>query len=416
MIEGKMKIFLVGGAVRDKLLDLPSPDRDWVVVGSTPQQMLDQGFRAVGKDFPVFLHPETHEEYALARQERKSGRGYTGFQFNTDNTVSLEEDLLRRDLTINAIAMDENGELHDPYSGQSDIEQRLLRHVSPAFAEDPVRVLRVARFAARFHTLGFKVADETLELMKSMVTAGEVDHLVAERIWKETARALQESSPQVFIEVLRACGALSKLFPEIDNLFGIPQPAEHHPEIDTGVHSLMCLTRITELTLAPEARFAALVHDLGKAETPKELWPRHIAHEQRSLPLIEQMCGRLCAPNQYSELALIVAEFHTHAHRAFELTTKKLLATLKRIDALRRPQRFELFCLCCQADSQGRLGFENKPYPQANYLREARMAIADIDTKAMAASGLHGAAFGQALHLKQLEKLNSLKQRFMHTN
>ena len=409
-----MHVFLVGGAVRDILLNIPSPDRDWVVVGGTPDKMVAAGFKPVGKDFPVFLHPQTNEEYALARQERKTGKGYKGFTFHTSPDITLEEDLLRRDLTINAIAQSAEGEFLDPFNGQQDIHDKILRHVSPAFAEDPVRVLRVARFAARFHHLGFRIAAETYALMQSIVASGEIDHLVQERVWKEFSRALSEQSPSVFIEVLRDCGALKRLMPELDMLFGIPQPEKHHPEIDTGLHSLLSLDRCAQLTPSAEARFAALIHDLGKGLTPPEKWPSHHGHEHAARPSVVALCDRLGAPNSFRDLALGVAEFHTHGHRALELTAKTLLTTLQRLDAYRRPERFKLFCICCQADAQGRTGLEHQPYPQADYLQQALETLQSIDTKAMAVSGLKGAAFGDALHKKRLSRLEELKRSTAH--
>ncbi len=412
----KMKIYLVGGAVRDKLLKQPSPDKDWVVVGASTEQMLQAGYQPVGKDFPVFIHPQTKEEYALARQERKTGRGYTGFEFCTSPSISLEEDLLRRDLTINAMAIDEEGKLIDPYKGLQDLEQRKLRHVSNAFQEDPVRILRVARFAARYHHLGFTIAEETLTLMNSMVLNGEVDHLVPERVWKELVRALAEPSPHVFIESLRACDALKRLMPELDALFGVPQPEQHHPEIDTGIHSLMSLQCATKLSDCTEVRFAALIHDLGKGTTPKDQLPRHIDHEARGVPLIKTLCQRLGAPNQHRDLALLAGEFHTHCHRALELKPATLLKTLKRLDAVRRPERFEQFCLCCKADARGRTGFENHNYPQAEYLRSALQLLQKVDTRIFIRQGLEGAAFGEALHKHRLELLTDLKNRYAKTN
>jgi len=408
-----MQIYLVGGAVRDKLLNYPSPDHDWVVVGSTPEQMIAAGYQTVGKDFPVFLHPETKEEYALARQERKSGHGYQGFIFHTSPAITLEEDLLRRDLTINAMAMDSNSQIIDPYGGLDDLEKRQLRHVSPSFAEDPVRVLRVARFAARYHHMGFTIADETLALMRSMVDAGEVSHLVAERVWKEFSRALSETSPHIFIETLRACGALRVLMPEVDCLFGVPQPEAHHPEVDTGLHSLLSLQRICELSTSPEARLATLLHDLGKGLTTPEQWPSHHDHETAGLTPVSHLCERLNAPNTFKELALAVCEFHTHSHRALALTPKTLLKMLQRLDAFRRPERFEQFCLCCQADARGRTGFEQHPYPQAAYLLAARSALDAIDTQAIAATGVTGAAFGEALHKQRLTILKKLRENYL---
>lgn len=410
-----MKIYLVGGAVRDKLLQRPVTERDWVVVGSSPEQMQQLGYSPVGKDFPVFLHPQSKEEYALARTERKTGRGYGGFSFYCGAEVSLEEDLIRRDLTINAMAEDEQGNIIDPYNGRRDLDEKILRHVSPAFAEDPVRILRVARFAARYHQLGFKLADETLELMRSMVSIGEVDHLVAERTWKETERALGEPNPEIFIQLLRNCNALERLFPEIDALFGVPQTAIHHPEIDTGIHTLMSLQQAVKLGGNVCVRFATLVHDLGKATTPKEEWPRHIAHEERSLPLVTQLCTRITAPKEFKELALLTAQWHTHCHRALELKPATVLKVLHATDAFRRTERFEQFLLCCEADARGRTGFENRAYPQADYFRQCLTVAKAVDIDAVKAQGLSGPAFGEALDKQRMEKLTTLKQEHSQT-
>lgn len=409
-----MKTYLVGGAVRDKLLGRPVTEQDWVVVGATPEQLQAQGFTPVGKDFPVFLHPQTKEEYALARTERKTGHGYAGFSFYCGEEVTLEEDLIRRDLTINAMAEDEQGNIIDPYRGQSDLQQKILRHVSPAFAEDPVRILRIARFAARYHQYGFHVADETIALMQSMVSNGEVDHLVAERIWKETERALAEPNPEIFIQVLRACHALEKIFPEIDALFGVPQTATHHPEVDTGIHTLMSLQQAVKLTINTCIRFATLVHDLGKGTTPEEEWPRHIAHEERSLPLVKNLCGRIAAPRDYKELALMVAQWHTHCHRAMELKPATVLKVLQSNDAFRRPERFHQFLVCCEADARGRTGFENRDYPQADFFRRALNAAQQIDLAPLREQGLTGQAFGDAIARLRLDKVTQLKQEF-HT-
>lgn len=400
-----MKIYRVGGAVRDKLLGYPSSENDWVVVGANPQQLQALGYTPVGKDFPVFLHPQTREEYALARTERKSGHGYGGFTFYCGEEVTLEEDLQRRDLTINAMAEDEQGKLIDPYGGQQDLQARLLRHVAPAFSEDPLRVLRVARFAARYAHLGFKVADETLNLMRTIVESNEIEHLVRERIWKETERALGERAPEVFIQVLRDCGALARLMPEVDRLFGVPQTAAHHPEIDTGIHTLMSLQQAGKLSPSTLVRFGTLLHDLGKGLTPEEEWPRHIAHEERSLPLVKSLCERIAAPRDYRDLALLVAELHTHCHRALELKPSTVLKVLKRVDAFRRPQRWEDFLLCCEADARGRTGFENRDYPQANYLREALARCQAIDLTAIAAQGFTGKDFGDELDRQRLQVL-----------
>lgn len=407
--QKSMQTYLVGGAVRDKRLGYPYSERDWVVVGARPEELEAQGFTPVGKDFPVFLHPKTREEYALARTERKTAPGYTGFQFHADPDITLEDDLRRRDLTINAMAEDEQGELVDPYGGARDLENRLLRHVSPAFSEDPVRVLRTARFAARYHHLGFRIADDTLALMRSMVDNGEVDHLVPERVWKEMERALGERNPEVFIRSLRECGALARVLPEVDALFGVPQTAEHHPEIDTGEHCLMVMQQAAQLSDQTPVRFAALTHDLGKGETPREEWPRHINHEQRSLPLVKALCKRVAAPKDYRALALLAAEYHTHCHRALELKPKTLLKVLKASDAFRRPERFEQFLLCCEADARGRTGFEQRDYPQADYLRQALRKCQSIDNRAIAERGLTGKEFGEALERERLTRLGELR-------
>ncbi len=407
-----MKTFLVGGAVRDKLLGRAVTERDWVVVGATPEQMHAEGYVAVGKDFPVFLHPQTKEEYALARTERKTGHGYTGFSFHCGHEVTLEDDLIRRDLTINAMAEDEQGKIIDPYGGQADLQQKLLRHVSPAFAEDPVRILRIARFAARYHQYGFRVADETVSLMQTMVSNGEVDHLVAERIWKETERALAEPNPEIFIQVLRECRALEKIFPEINALFGVPQTAVHHPEIDTGIHTLMSLQQAAKLSINPCIRFATLLHDLGKAATPQEEWPRHIAHEERSLPLVKQLCERVAAPRDYKELALMVAQWHTHCHRAMELKPATVLKVLQGNDAFRRPERFQQFLVCCEADARGRTGFENRNYPQADFFRRALTASQQLDLAPLRAQGITGQAFGEAITRLRLDQITQLKQEY----
>lgn len=404
-----MKTYLVGGAVRDKLLGRTVTEKDWVVVGSNPEQMIASGFTPVGQDFPVFLHPHTKEEYALARTERKTGKGYGGFSFYCGDEVTLEDDLIRRDLTINAMAQDECGQIIDPHNGQQDLADKLLRHVSPAFAEDPVRILRIARFAARYYDLGFRVATETIALMQTMVANGEVDHLVAERVWKETERALGENNPEIFIEVLRDCNALARLFPEIDALFGVPQTAVHHPEIDTGIHTLMSLQQAVKLGGNTCVRFATLLHDLGKAATPPEEWPRHIAHEDRSLPLIKNLCARLAAPKEFKELALITAQWHTHCHRALELKPTTVLKVLHATDALRRPERFKQFLLCCEADARGRTGFELREYPQADYFRRCLQATKNVDIAAVQAQGLSGPAFGEALDKQRLALITALK-------
>jgi len=400
-----MKVYQIGGAVRDKLLGHPIKDRDWVVVGSTPEAMKAQGYKPVGKEFPVFLHPETHEEYALARTERKTGKGYKGFTFHTSPDVTLEEDLIRRDLTMNAIAEDENGNLIDPFHGEQDIKDGILRHVSPAFAEDPLRVLRVARFAARY---GFKIADETMTLMKEISSSGELDTLVAERIWAELESALASKYPTRFILVLRACSALKTLFPEIDCLFGIPQPKEHHPEIDTGMHTIMVLNQATRLTDDTQVRFAALMHDLGKGATPEKEWPSHHGHEARGVKIIKALCKRFKIPNQYKELAIIVAKYHLDCHRIQEMKPTTLLKKLEALDAYRRPDRFEQFLLACEADARGRTGFENRDYSQGEYFRGAFHATSQIDIQSLVDKGLEGEQIAKAIYEKRLEAISNL--------
>lgn len=379
-----MQVYLVGGAVRDEQLGIPHRERDWCVVGATPDELIALGYRQVGKDFPVFLHPESGEEYALARTERKTAPGYHGFAFDCSPDVSIEDDLKRRDLTINAIAKGADGKLVDPYKGRLDIEQRILRHVSDAFAEDPVRILRVAKFAARFRHLGFSIATETLELMRQMVRDGEVDALVPDRVWKETESALCGRSVRTYVEVLRDCGALRVLFPEVDALFGVPQPEKWHPEIDTGIHVLMVLDRAEAMSPDLEVRFAALTHDLGKGNTPQHQLPSHPGHEVRGCKLIRDIAGRLPVPKASRDLALLVSEFHTHCHRALELRAKTILKVLAKTDAFRRPDRFEQFLVACEADARGRGGLENRRYPQADFFRGAFTAAAAIDAGAIA--------------------------------
>jgi tRNA nucleotidyltransferase (CCA-adding enzyme) len=396
-----MDVYLVGGAVRDEQLGLPVKERDWCVVGATPDDLESLGYKPVGNDFPVFLHPESGEEYALARTERKTGAGYHGFTFHTSPEVTIEEDLGRRDLTINAMAMDADGKLIDPCNGMADIESTTLRHVSAAFVEDPVRILRVAKFAARFHVLGFRVADETMQLMKQMVVDGEADALVPERVWKETEAALTGPDPQVFVKVLRECGALAVVFPEIDALFGIPQPEKWHPEIDCGIHVLMVLEQAAALSKEADVRFAALVHDLGKATTAKNILPKHTGHERRSVKLVNSLSKRLQVPTAFRELGCLAAEFHAHTHRAFELRPSTVLKVLNRVDAFRRPQRFEKFLLACEADSRGRSGFEDRPYPQAAYFRAAYQAASDVDISDLAESNLGGREIGMEIKARR---------------
>ena len=405
-----MQIYKVGGAVRDRLLGREVSEIDWVVVGASAEQMLEQGFRPVGADFPVFLHPQTGEEYALARTERKSGRGYGGFTFFASPEVTLEEDLIRRDLTVNAMAEDEHGTLIDPYGGQRDLAARLLRHVSPAFAEDPLRVLRVARFAARYAPLGFSVAPETMVLMRELSESGELTALTPERSWKEISRALMEPRPDVFIQVLRDCGALRVLLPEVDVLFGIPQPPAHHPEIDTGVHVLSVLRQCAEHQQPLTVRWACLLHDVGKGLTPEAEWPRHIAHEHRGLKLIEAVNQRCKAPRDCAELALLVGEYHTHGHRALELRANTLLELLQSFDVYRRPQRFEEFIAACEMDARGRLGLEERAYPQAEYLRGAMQAARAVHVQPLLERGLKGAELGEALKGERLQALKHYKE------
>jgi len=377
-----MKTYVVGGAVRDRLLGLPVADRDHVVVGATPDEMVALGYQPVGRDFPVFLHPVTHEEYALARTERKSGRGYTGFVVHAAPEVTLEEDLARRDLTINAMAEDADGHLIDPYGGRRDLEARVFRHVGAAFAEDPVRILRVARFAARYADFG--VAPETLALMRRMVEAGEVDALVPERVWQEVSRGLMEQRPSRLFEALRACGALARLFPEIDRLFGVPQPPAHHPEIDTGVHVMRVVDWAAAQDCDLPVRFAALTHDLGKGVTPPRFWPRHHGHEAKSVELVRALCARLRVPAECRDLALIVARDHGNVHRALELRPATLVELFERVDAFRRPERFEQFLQACECDFRGRPGYAEKPYPAPDYLRSALAVARAVDAGAAA--------------------------------
>jgi len=393
-----MRTYLVGGAVRDRLLGRPLVDHDHVVVGATPEDMLALGYRPVGKDFPVFLHPHTSEEYALARTERKTGHGYHGFAVHADPSVTLEDDLARRDLTINAIAQGEDGALVDPFHGQRDLQQRVLRHVSPAFVEDPVRLLRVARFAARLAPLGFTVADETMALMRTMVAAGEVDHLVPERVWQETRRALAEAQPSAFVRVLREAGALAVLFPEVDALYGVPQRPEYHPEVDTGVHLELVLDMAARLAPGDDlVGFGALCHDLGKARTPAEVLPSHIGHEHAGVAPLRALAARLKVPAEHAALAELICREHLNAHRALELKPRTVLRLLTALDALRRPQRLQTFLTVCEADKRGRLGRSEAAYPQADFLRAARAAAAQVDAADFVARGLTGPAIGAAL-------------------
>lgn len=403
-----MKTYLVGGAVRDTLLNRPVTERDWVVLGETPESMLQHGFRAVGKDFPVFLHPTTNEEYALARIERKTAKGYKGFSVDASPDVTLEQDLLRRDLTINAIAMTEQGELIDPYGGQRDLEKRLFRHVSPAFSEDPVRILRLARFAARYASLGFTIADETHVLMCEMVEAGEVDALVPERIWAETVKSLGETGPSAFFYTLKDCGALAKIFPELDALFGVSQPESYHPEIDCGVHSLMALEQAALLSTKLEVRFATLVHDLGNAASSKDNLSHHYGHELKGVPIVEKMCQRLRIPNDFKKLALQVTQYHTHCHKVRELRATTLVDLLQVLGAFKPKHNLQDFLFACEADTRGRLGFENTDYSQSVFLKKVAKYGTNIDSQEVLNLGLKGKKIGDAIRRLRVTAVNEL--------
>ncbi|HLR16635.1 MAG TPA: multifunctional CCA addition/repair protein [Alcanivoracaceae bacterium] len=406
-----LSVFLVGGAVRDQLLGLPVHENDWVVVGSTEAQMKTLGFQQVGKDFPVFLHPKSKEEYALARTERKTGHGYHGFTLHAHPSVTLEEDLLRRDLTINAMAQANDGHIIDPYGGREDLKARLLRHVSPAFAEDPLRVLRVARFAARFHHLGFTVAPETLALMRTLSTEEELLSIAPERLWQETHTALAENNPQVYFQTLEACGALTILFPELASLRGVPQPKLYHPEVDTLEHQYLALKIAADAHYDVPTRFAVLVHDLGKGLTPEHAWPQHIAHERKGLPLVRALCKRLRVPKQYQQLGLLMCEWHTHAHRALELRPGTIWKLFHATDAIRRPERFKQFLQACVADARGRTGKENERYPQKAYLLDALEAAHHIDMPTLQEQ-FSGAALGEAIQQARIIAIKEFKQQW----
>jgi len=402
-----MQIYQVGGAVRDELLGFDVKDRDWVVVGATPEQMTDLGYKAVGRDFPVFIHPETGEEYALARTERKTGPGYTGFAFDTSEEVSLEQDLERRDITINAIARDGNGNLIDPFNGRKDLEEKIIRHVSAAFVEDPLRVLRAARFAAQFN---FAIAGETQSLLKEISATDELETLAPERVWTETEKALQTAQPRRYFEVLRECAALAKLFPEIDRLFGVPQPERHHPEIDSGVHTLMVLEQATAIAGDPEVRFAALVHDLGKGTTPRQVLPKHHGHEERGVALINNLCDRLRIPNRYRDLAVLVSRYHLDCHRINEMKATTVLRKLEGLDAFRRPERFDRFLLACEADARGRKGKELEDYPQAGLFRKYLDACLALDTNSTDFLDLEGPQIAERIRMQRTEAIRKVKQ------
>jgi tRNA nucleotidyltransferase (CCA-adding enzyme) len=405
-----MDIYLVGGAVRDKLLNRQFNEQDWVVVGGTVEALETLGYRKVGKSFPVFLHPDSAEEYALARTETKTGPGYHGFEVYAGTDVTLEEDLQRRDLTINAIAADSDGKLIDPWGGRADIDARILRHVSDAFREDPLRVLRVARFAASLHDLDFSIAPETMTLMREITASGEIAALTPERVWKETEKALRTQRPDIYLQTLRDCGALQIIFPEIDVLFGVPQPEKWHPEIDTGIHVLMVMQMTAKLSGSVAVRFAGMVHDLGKGTTKQEWWPSHRDHERRGVKLIEQLSERLGIPNSCRDLAVQVARYHTHIHRALELRPDTVMRVLEAVDAFRRPERFEEFLLTCEADARGRRGMEDSPYHQADIMRAALAAALTVDNAAIKAQGLEGPAFGEALKTLRITAISQALQ------
>jgi tRNA nucleotidyltransferase (CCA-adding enzyme) len=406
-----MKIYLVGGAVRDGQLGIPVTERDWVVVGAKETELEDLGYRRVGRSFPVYLHPETGEEYALARTETKTGPGYHGFKVDANATVTLEEDLGRRDLTINAMAEDTNGQIVDPHGGHEDLKNGVLRHVSDAFREDPVRILRVARFAARFANRGFRVADETIGLMRNMVAAGEADSLIPERVWRETESALAEPHPEVFFEIMREVGALAVVYPEIEALFGVPQPARWHPEIDTGIHVLMALRQAVLLSASAEVRFAVLVHDLGKGATPQAQWPNHRGHEELGVQMIVQLCERLGIPNRYRDLAIPVARYHGQCHRVRELRPKTVLGILEATDAFRRPERFPEFVIACESDARGRLGLEDQPYDQAVFLKDALDAAAKVTAAPFLQEGMEAHKIGDAMRGARIDAIRQFKER-----
>ena len=417
-----MKVYLVGGAVRDQLLGLPVKDRDWIVVGATPATLLSLGYQQVGKDFPVFLNPKTKEEYALARTERKAGAGYTGFICDFSPTITLEQDLIRRDLTINAMAQSKDGEIIDPYGGKQDLENRILRHISPAFSEDPLRVLRVARFAARYHSLGFKIASETLSLMAELAQSGELQHLTTERVWLETEKALNEKNPEIYFETLHKTGALKVLFSEIDALYGVPNPVKHHPEVDSFIHTMLVLKQAVNLTennpiLNKSAvRFAAICHDLGKALTPQNILPHHYGHEQAGIKPTRSLCKRLKVPSYFQELAELTCEFHTHIHKAFELRAETVITLFNRFDVWRKPQRFQEFLQVCLADTRGRTGFENKDYPQIDYINQLLHAANEVDVQQVIADGFEKQEIRNELTKRRILAVKQTKANYQKTN
>jgi len=430
--NSELNTYLVGGAVRDQLLKRAVKDKDYLVVGSSVEQMLSLGYQQVGKDFPVFLHPKTKAEYALARTERKQGQGYTGFSCYFAPDVTIEQDLQRRDLTVNAMAMDNHGEIIDPYNGQNDLNDRILRHVSDAFIEDPLRVLRVARFAARYHKYGFTIADETLDLMREISISGELKSLTPERVWQEMQLSLADGgattdintgNPEVFFQVLQQCGALAELWPDLAMLWGIPNPALWHPEICSGIHTMMVLQQAVLLTQTmtddqadnkTAIRFAALCHDLGKGITPDHLWPSHKGHEKSGLPLVEKICLQLKVPNHYKQLALKVCEFHLHCHKAFELKASTLLNMFNQLDIWRKPEEFDFFLMACKSDFLGRLGFESRPYPQEQYLQAAVSAAREVNAKVFVEQGLKGLAIKEAMAKARLNTIVEIKADYAH--
>lgn len=403
-----MQVYLVGGAVRDQLLNINVYDQDWVVVGASPEQMLEAGFTPVGKDFPVFLHPKTKQEHALARTERKTGSGYTGFACYYAPDVSLEEDLMRRDLTINAMAQDPHGHIIDPYGGQRDLQLRILRHVSDAFVEDPLRVLRVARFAAKLSHLGFTIADETKQLMQTISLSGELAHLTPERVWQEWHKSLSTHNPEIFLSVLHECGALKVILPELDRLFGVPQPEKWHPEIDSGIHTLLVAAQAARLSSSLTIRFAAQVHDLGKGVTPESEWPSHKMHCHTGVKIIKKLCERIRVPNEFKELALLVCEQHSNIHRAAELKASTKLKILDKLDVWRKPERLNDVLLCCQADHAGRLGCENTPYPQKAIFEAAYQAAQSVVVKDIVANGLQGKAIREEMEKRRIAAIAAL--------
>jgi tRNA nucleotidyltransferase (CCA-adding enzyme) len=419
--QQNMNVYLVGGAVRDNLLNIPIKDRDWVVVGATPEELLKAGYQPVGKDFPVFLHPQTHEEYALARTERKSGAGYTGFECYFGSEVTLEDDLSRRDLTINAMAQDAAGNIIDPYGGQQDLQNKLLRHVSNAFEEDPLRVLRAARFLARFDQKGFRIADETLALMTSIARSGELQHLTPERVWTETEKALLEASPWRYFEALQESEALAIIFPELDQLFGVPQPPMHHPEVDTGVHVMMTLKAALPLLAQHSASkeqkvavlFALICHDLGKGLTPANKLPSHHGHEDISEHLSKKFCARLRTPNPIKRLSVLVAKYHTHCHRAFELKPSTVMRLFEALDIFRRPDTLQWFLVACEADAKGRTGFEHREYPQTDYLNDCAQAAKSVEAKQLLHLGYIGETLGTELRKRRIDAIRDIKKSYV---